>query len=422
MRLAGGAFAFFFALAGQVNAAPKAVFSGKSTHRFFEYTESKDKDSGQDHWFMAQQKIEFDSNFSSRIQAYAYAGNSRGDLYQATDVYEPRNQISEAWPGDVYLQASGGPVLFKLGYQQISWQEGVGLSYTNFINARDYRASLFDPPDQVYRSAPAANMILSGEHLSLQMVYLPFSQFNQSPPFSRAGIGQLPLLPNQKIELQSPPRYRKADEHGARLTWAGEGFDFSVFYFSLLDRKPIYEISPESDLTKVKLNGLQKPMTTAGATATLNLADFLIRLEYMEIPKRQYNQFTGAALNALEFKETAYTIGIDSPNWQSVSFSLQYSESLLGIDQEVAGLERRKKESLSFASFNYSFGSDRVLRFMGLYREVDRSIFGRAGYTWPVSKSVDMEIGYEGSNGNLVSQGKALQELSKGFLQVNHTF
>lgn len=417
-----GVFVLSFALLAGLfaEAKPRYVFSGKSFHRFYNYTESEDKESGFDNWVFAQQKADFNQNFSARLEAYAFAGNSKADLIQATDRIESRSQISEVWPGDAYVQAASGPFLFKLGSQRISWQEGIGLSYTNFINARDLRTSPFDPPDQVYRSAPAANLIASGENLSLQLVYLPFAQSDLVPPFSRWGMENITLLPNQTVEIRRPSLYRPSSEYGSRATWAGEGFDLSAFYFSLNDRKLVYEVGADSSLTNLVLLGKQKVITIYGGTGTLSWLDFLFRFEYLQIPKRQWNRLVAGSVQIEEIDNTALTVAIDSPTWSKFSFSVQHSVSQLST--YFTDLERKQTESLSFVSANYNVKTDSIVRMMSLYQSADQSFFSRISYKWPLSRRTEMEIAYEGAGGPDSSQGKAYQDLNRGYLELSHAF
>ncbi|MEZ0391144.1 MAG: hypothetical protein ACAH59_02940 [Pseudobdellovibrionaceae bacterium] len=419
-RFFGWAFTFALILSPKVEAKSRFSFSGKSYHRFFQYTDNDDLGPGFDNWLFAQQKAEFNSSFAGRAQIYAFAGNSKADLIQAQDNVEQRKEISEVWPGDIYLQAATGPALLRLGYQQISWQEGIGLSYTNFINARDYRASLFDPPDQVYRSAPAANLILSGEHLSLQVVYMPFAQHDLAPPFSRWARVDFTLVPGQTVQVENPENFESSQDAGGRLTWAGEGFDISAFYFSLADRKLTYTVAPTSTITDIELIGDQKKISPRGLTTSFSVFDFLFRLEYMEVPQRRWNRLDAGTLSTVDLDEKALTLGLDSPAWDKFSFSLQASVSSLAED--VEGLEREQVENLSFASLNYTFRTDTVLQAMALYHESDRSLFQRYSFSWPVTKTVEMALAYEASAGPENSQGAVWKDLNRGFLQLNHAF
>lgn len=400
---------------------PVFNFTGQATHRFFQYANNPDHSQGQDHWLLAEQNGRWSSEYSFKAQLYAFAGNSKADQVQSIDALDSRSQISEAWPGDVYLQGTWGPALLKLGYQQITWQEGMGLSYTNFINARDQRASIFDPSDQVYRSAPAVNLIFSGENLSFQTVYLPYSQFNLNPPTSRSGSDLASALaPGQTIRLVNPPAYRTSHEYGTRLTWAGEGFDFSLFYFFLRDRKLVYELSPLSSATELRLQGRQDFMSTQGLTSTWSVHDFLLRLEYLQVPQRSWNVVGPSGLSVQPVDESAWTVGIDSPTWENFSFMLQYSSSQL--NQEPTGLERKKQESMTFVHLQYSSKSDKILRLSALQRQADNSLYARASYSWPLLKKAELELADEVASGPETSQAAAMKDLNKFYLQITHRF
>jgi hypothetical protein len=394
-----------------------AVFNAKAYHRFWNYTDSNDKNSGQDHLVFLQQRIKFNSVASVKMQIYGFAGNSKADLIQASDRIDYRSQTTEVWPGEVYASASVSSFLLKAGYQKVSWQEGFALTYTNFINPQDVRASIFDDPDQTYRTTPMANAIWSGENISLQAIYMPYSQNNIQAPISRGGATF--STGNQTIETIKPNQTRPSHEYGTRATWAGSGFDASVFYAHLRDRHLTYSFSPLSTIDRLQLDTQQEFINPVGVTTSFNVSDYIVRLEYMEIAQRNFNQLQLNNLTVQSLNEKAITIGFDSPGGQDFSFLLQHSISML--DQDIPGVLRKKTESLTYGSVNFNMKQERTFSFSAVHLSADESLFSRFSYKWPLSKRAEFELAYESSTGKTPSQGASVKDLNRVFINLSHT-
>lgn len=403
-------------------AAPRRVrasYTIKSWHRLVAYTD-EDRAAGQDHWFSLEQRFDFSKALSLKAQGYGFAGSSRADLAQAQDRISIDQEMTEFWPGDVFGQYASGPVMLRLGYQRIFWQEGFGISYTNFINARDNRVSIFDDSELIFRSTPLANFVVSGENLSFQALYIPFSQTDISAPVSRWGARSqvlTPLVP--MLEVERLPSFKSVSDYGARITWAGEGFDVSAFAAHLEDRAGVFSLSPTSGPIAITLVPETNPIDPVGITSSFGIRDFIVRVEYMRTPEKYVNRINGFNLSSSLFQEEAFTVGLDSPSWPNFMFSLQHSISIL--DGEASGLVRNRIESVSFGGFNYTFNSDRILGLAIVYLESDQSVLGRLSLKWPLSRLSEIETSYEGSTGSETSRGLALSNLSRFFVQLNFT-
>ena len=392
----------------------------RSKHRLMAFSRNEDKSLGQEHWLKFESLLSFSKSLSLQAEVLASAGDYRTSLYQKSDKTDLSNQASEIWPGDMYFQYASRAVLARFGYQRISWHEGFSSSYTNFINPRDQRISFFEDADLVFRSVPMMNLIASGDSLSLQLLFIPFTAIDLLPPFSRlGGKGGIPLLPSQKVEVRDLESSSSVLNYGARTTWAGEGFDVSVFAARIQDRQALYELNPISDSSRLLLEPTQTAMSTFGITSSIVTGESTWRIEYMHIPSRRFGRISGPSLEGVERSESDVTLGFESPAWGKLSLELQHSISIL--NKEIVGGLREAQESLSFARLDYSFGDDRTLRLLAAYLHADRSLFGRVGYSWPLNQQVELEIAVEAAGGPLQSQGAAMSGMSRIFGQITHT-
>lgn len=407
-------------LSDSAQANTQASYSLRSTHRLMGFLKNNDKALGQEHWLQFEPSFEFAGGLSFHGQALASAGDYRTALYQSTDKTDISNQASELWAGDLYAQYAAGPFLMRAGYQRISWQEGFSFSYTNFINPRDQRISLFEDSDLVSRSVPMVNAVVSGENLSLQFLLIPFTTVDFVPPFSRLGRrGDVPLQPTQKIELQEPRLSSGVADLGLRTTWAGEGFDISFFAARIHDRQGYYELDSASDFSRLLLRPAQTVMSPFGFTSSVVAGEGTWRIEYMRVPSRRFNRISNLSLQTVDVPETDITVGYDSPTWDRFSMGLQHSLSLLA--EEPAGLLRRRQENLSFARLDYNVGTDRNLRLLLAYLHADQSAFGRLGYRWPLNRQIELEVALETSGGSAQSQGIAMSDMTRFYCQLTHT-
>lgn len=403
-----------------VKAQARYLFSGQASHRFYFVTDSSESRPILDNWVRGQQNVQLSSNQSLRFQFYGYGGDRRSVLYQDLDQHSADSLSAEAWMGDTYYQFTQNGHLLKIGYQTFLWQEGLGLSYTNFINSRDYRISYFDSVDRFNRSAPAISWLYTRSELSLQAVYLPFSQYDFDLPASRTSLSARLPVGIESVELKGPSDKRADNEWGARLSWAGEGFDFSAFYFELKDRKLTYRVGANSTLTSLILEGEQRVKQVVGIATSAEVAEHVMRAEVLQLNKRDYNLLSGATLARFESDELAATVGIDSPGAGSWSYSLQHS--LATLTENPEGSIREKEESFSYLTLIYDLKKERKIQFQGIVIHHDRSQMIRASYYWPLSKSSEAEIAYEGYAGQDNSIGQLQKEMSHIFLQITHTF
>ena len=424
MKLGAIFFIVLFFVSGRAFSAQRADYTFKAWNRFFAYTSKSEKAFGQDHWLYFEQTYVPGSSLTAKAQFFAYLGNSKANLIQSSDRMDEKSQVGEIWPSELYVQWASGPSLLRIGYQQISWQEGFASSYTNFFNPRDTRASIFDSNDQIFRSSPVVNFVTSGEHLSSQIVYLPFSQLDVRSPASRwpARVNIVPL-PGQTIEIANSyggnQGFRVGHELGARLTWAGSGFDASVFAANLRDRQGYYSLSPTSSLANIVLNPEQDYMTPIGFTASTNLSSVVARFELMRTSSRRFNTLVGTTLATADLGETAATVGIDSTGGDHFAYSLQHSTSLL--DQDAPGLLRKKTEGVSFASLGYALAQDRSLRMSFMYLHGDQTVGTKISFRRPFLKSAELEFAFEGFAGPSGSQGAAVRDLNRFLTQLSYT-
>ncbi len=405
------------------SAGTTAVYSLKSWHRFFSYEGNRSGNStGQDHWVFFEQKAIWNPVFSGTAQIFGYAGNARADLIQAADRMDVRSQVSEVWAGDLYGQIAYGPALLRIGYQQISWQEGFAASFTNFLNPHDNRSSVFETNELIFRSSPMVNLILSGDQLSGQFIFIPYSQLDTQAPASRWGTrSTFTPLAGQTIEIENAAaaKFRNAQEFGARGTWAGSGFDASVFIAHLKDRRGFFANSSDSTFANIKLLHEQSYMTPIGITGSMTTAsDWVVRLELLRIANRRANVLSGFTLSTFESGESAFTIGVDSPVGEHFSLVMQHSASV--FDQETPGLLRTKVESASFGSMNYTFSEDRAFRLSAIYFHTDQTLLSRLSYRAPITKRAEFELALEGAAGPTTSQGAAIKDLNRVYVQLSH--
>ena len=208
-------------------------------------------------------------------------------------------------------------------------------------------------------------------------------------------------------------------DYGLRSTWAGEGFDVSVFMSKIHDRQGYYTLDAMSDLSRLLLRPSQTTMAPFGFTSSIVTGESTWRIEYMNIPSRRFNRIGGFSLQTVDLQETDVTLGYDSPTWDSFSMGLQHSMSR--VSEEPTGLLRRQQENLSFARFDYNVGTDRNLRLLLAYLHADHSVFGRVTYRWPLNPQTELEIAFETAGGAGQSQGVAMSDMTRFFCQLTHT-
>lgn len=363
-------------------------------------------------------KLTADDRFT--FELFAYGGDRRSLLYQTGDGEAPRSSVAEVWPGDIYYQKALKAHLFRIGYQTVLWQEGIGFSYTNIVNARDFRNSPFDPPQWLNRSAPMFNWLWSSRSLSVQLLYLPTLQRDIQMPFSRLGIDPPFSSQFNQVTIQSQDDGSGSGEVGGRVSYSGEGFDLSAFAFSLHDRSPYYELSTQSTLTNLVLETRHRKKGVWGGSGSFEAAGYLLRVEALQWQNRDFNFINENRLDRFEAQDTAVTFIVDSPSEGNWTYSLQYSQSTLS--QNPLTSLREEQESFATLALSYDLKSSRKLGLTLLHFMHDQSLFSRLSYIWRVARNIDGSIAWDTRSGPPNSLGEAQKDLGNLFLQVRAVF
>ncbi len=175
---------------------------------------------------------------------------------------------------DLYLDALGETMEFRVGYQIFSWKTVESVSWADFLNQVDRQGDLLDP-DKIGELAARARFISPlGDESTLEFFYLPwFTPGTNAQPGSRSYV--MPIT-NDYNAIEYGSSKKRIRPQGA-LKFSSSMFeeiDYSLFYFHGYDRNMFVTFNPNQGLRqKYEL------MHRGGLTFQGTVEDWLIKGE-----------------------------------------------------------------------------------------------------------------------------------------------
>lgn len=210
-------------------------------------------------------------------------------VYFSSDFYPgavKRDQRTDFFYRENYLDFAAGNWDFRLGAQDIVWGEVIGLFFADVVSARDMREFLLPGFDIIRIPQWAARAEYTNHDAHLELIWIPVPTFDRiGKPGSDFYPVALPSpLPDDVAALfkdpQRPARSLDNSNFGLRANTVLSGWDLSAFYYRSFSTSPtFYRLPGESASQPFVFQPRYDRIWQAGATVGKDLRDFVLRGE-----------------------------------------------------------------------------------------------------------------------------------------------
>lgn len=376
------------------------------------------------HSFAYEQKMEFDSSWSSVLGFRAEVESAYATFPERYGVGDVAKYDSQTFLlRDNYIQYQEGRFRARLGYQQVVWGEAFGYFYADIVNPKDYREAGLGSLSRNRLDIPIANLSWVFSSASIQTLLIPNPGYSLFPrPGSDFNTLNAPAeLPGYSFALEREPiNPLTRPEYGVRLTKQISALDFSAFYFNYYDRLPIYRyvINPLAQSISAKPDF--KPLQTQGLTATADLDGYVLRFELLKHLDRENNFIEGNTLTSGKSNETVSVFGIDLQPINKWEISFQYSESLL--EGTKPWVNRPRLEAIFNSRLSKTFNNNLV--FEALFTEFtqDSGTLVQSQLVVPLSSQNEVLFGVDKFDGGDSTSLGRYKNASRAWIMFKGTF
>jgi hypothetical protein len=241
---------------------------------------------------------------------------------------------------DAYIDIGLGNLDFRLGNQQIVWGQAVGLFFADIVNPKDLREFVLPDLDQTRIPVFAANMEYYIKNTYIQMIFIPFPEFNKfGKPGSEFDFSRSLYTQNADIILNDPEEPANSpdnSEAGLRVSKLVNGWDTSVFYLYDMYNFPV-------NYRTVSLNpaGSAHPVTIAyhpryermhrfGATFSKSVYDAVFKGEFIYNDKMFFMSSDITDLDGIEKSPSLdWLLGLDYTFFTSLETNFQLMQTII---------------------------------------------------------------------------------------------
>jgi hypothetical protein len=340
----------------------------------------------------------------------------------ANKVAPDKKESFEASLGENYFSVKGETILMQVGLQEISWGEAIGYNYSDVLNAKDHRETLFESSSSNKLPLLAVNLkkIFTFDFGSgaVQFVYSPRPSFSKTLPLDLYLSEYFPQS-NITVTREKTPNLFDKQDYAGKISFSIEGLDLSLMHFEGLDRDPHYELESFT-LTQASLAEVHSAYKQDSISLAKVVADFVFRGDLSFVQGRRFNYLSGVSLKSEKSDMVNYTIGFDTPTYAGFSFASLFAQSKL--KRSDISFFRDQTEEYLLNKISYEFTSDKKINLYYNYEIKKSGQALQATYTTSISDKVDFELGGEQYWGKKNSNLAKLKSISEIFFSLKILF
>ena len=260
-----------------------------------------------------------------------YASNTSSDFYPEA---VRKDQRSDFFIRETYLDASLGGLQWRVGKQNIVWGEMVGLFFADVVSARDQRDFILPEFEVIRVPQWAVRAERFGEKFHAEAIWLPspevdiigkpgaeFYPYRIPPP---AGFAQT------FNEQERPPRSVKNSNLGLRASTLRSGWDLAAFYYRSTDVNPtFYREVVSAPTPTVVFTPRHDRIWQVGGTLGKSLGATVAKAEAIYTSGRKFIVTRLSEPEGVVPQDTLdYVVGLDFTFGRDTRLNLQYFERI----------------------------------------------------------------------------------------------
>jgi len=292
-------------------------------------------------------KTDFNFNLSGRVSdnlSYVFGGKLSYDaVFDLTDNYNEgveSDQKKQTDLRDAYVDFSWGNAELRIGNQQIVWGEAVGLFFADIVNPNDLREYILPDLDQIRIPVPAINLEYYHSSLYLQLVFIPYPEFNE---FGKKGsefdFSEPIYAQNANVVMNEPEEPANSldnSEFGFRVSRLVRGWDLSVFYlydyynfpvnYRYISVNPIVSLHPVT----ITYQPEYERMHRFGHTFSKEYMDAVFKGEWIYTHQMFISSINSADFDGMLKTDTfKWLLGVDYTFFNSLETNFQFMQEII---------------------------------------------------------------------------------------------
>ncbi len=330
-----------------------------------------------------------------------------------------KEQLFDLYPGESFFKIKFSNVIVQIGYQEIVWGESFGFNSADFITPKNQNFTFLSELEESRRPIPLIQTKYIVDNFSLQLIYGPKATFEKDYPVD---LYFRPFFVNEEIQLDHENiAWFKKHEGGAKASLTLMGYDFSLFGYSYLDRKAVYEINNFSQNSYVNLIEKHYRTQSVGSSVSTTIGDLVLRGDYIRHNGKRINYINSQRLlSSIKVNENILSIGIDTPSYDGFSFFLL--GSLSALDRDFANGFRNKKQNIFSLKVQKEFDSENKLEIVGFSELEDKSNGLQVSYSKVLTDQFELLLGAESYFGDNDGTSTRLKKYNSVFIKLKNYF
>ncbi|MDR2787673.1 MAG: hypothetical protein LBD06_04805 [Candidatus Accumulibacter sp.] len=253
-------------------------------------------------------------------------------VFSLRDDYYPRaverNQRSNVYLRENYLDIGAGGWDFRLGRQHVVWGEMVGLFFADVVSARDMREFILPEFDLMRIPQWAARAEYFGGDFHAELLWIPVASYNligkpgaEFYPWQIHPVGTNVIYRNERI----PGRTLANSNYGIRLSTLQDGWDVSGFAYSSMDASPTFHRDAVSIPGTYVYRARHDRIHQYGGTVAKDFGNIVLKGEMVYTRGRQFSVLRVLDSNGVTPQNTLdWALGLDFNPSAETRFNVQF--------------------------------------------------------------------------------------------------
>lgn len=382
------------------------------------YTSEESENYGQLTRAQIEQSAEVTQNLHVLNQLRWTSNSLMSDLSQKSPVNKKDN--FSVYLGENFIKYKSENWIAQFGYQEVVWGEAYGFNYADIINPKDLRQTFFNDAGE----SRLPLLLFNGKYFfsegdfsgSMQFLYSPEPRFSKTLPVELF-VGDFLPQPHLTVIKEKTPKLFESSDIGGKLGASYSGFDFSLFYFSYLEREPHY-IMNSASLTDVTINEKHSKVNSSGLSVAKTIYDFVLRSDIVYTQDKPYNYLLNSELKTFSSDSLNALISLDTPTYNDFSGVLVLARSHL---VDILPLSfRQQNEQYMVGKITKKFASEKTLDLIYVHEFDHAGHSVQTSFNWPINSSTDLKLGGEFYFGENSSNLKKYQKINSLFFSLKN--
>lgn len=330
-----------------------------------------------------------------------------------------RTNLFDLYPGESFIRLKMPGLVAQVGYQEVVWGESFGFNSGDFITPKNLNFTFLGESEESRRPVPVIQVKHLGDNYSLQLLYGAKAEFEKDYPID---VYFRPLFAREDIQItRDKVDWFKKHEGGAKASATAMGIDFSLFGYSYLDRKAVYDVQSYTANSSLLLREKHFRVQSTGTSFSTTIGDFVFRGDFVFHNGKHYNYINSAGvLKYQKLDENIISLGFDTPSYDGYSFFLV--TSLSKLNSELVNGFRKKNQNILSLKVQKEIDSENKVEVVGFSEFEDKSHGLQASFTRSLSDQIELMLGAESYFGDKEGTSSRLRKFNSGFIKLKSFF